>query len=130
MKKIIITIGVLLVCVVVTVVLVHFLQEKTILKDIDASTIDRIEIWPNDVPAVLTTEEEINEVMDILKSVTLKKSFSGIKDGGLSIDIYFDDDEKMSITVLSGDIYVNGETYTCDENCVEEIRIIYEHIIE
>lgn len=93
-----------------------------ILKDIDVTTIVKIEIWSNDTPTVLENKEDINEVMDTLQSTSLKKSSGELKAGGLMVDIYLKDGEEISITVLSDAIYMEDNVYKSDIDCTKTLR--------
>jgi len=94
---------------------------------VDMATISKIVIYNPAGEVMITEQEDIEKMANVLQSMNLKKSFPNNKDGyAFAIEIYHMDDEMNRIVVTSEDIVIDGNVYKCDRNYCDDIRVVYE----
>lgn len=131
MKKIIIVIIGVIITITILTILSFICREKIVLmENVDSSQVEKIIIYcGKDV--TVTEEEDIKSLINIFKSMQLTKSSPYNKDGGgFGFDVYYTDGKKEHFAIKPDCVIVGEKTYKTDRDCCDEIRAIYENLIE
>ncbi len=124
MKKIF----VLCICIaILAIILVLSGKDAKVLQKLNVDDLDKIVIYNSDESVTLNQKDDIQKLVDILASMQLRKASATTSDGyAFLIELYDHNEEKITITVASSNITVEGKNYKCQEDYCERIRNVYE----
>ena len=129
MKKTIIFLSVAIVLVICTAFIVRRNMTLHVADIINLETVNKVEIWQNDVCVMLTEEQDIDKFKQILESMKLKRKFKTDDDGFVfSIDIYHDNGDENDMTVSSF-IRIDGKHYRCERDYCDDLQIFYDSFL-
>ena len=98
-----------------------------VLQDLNVDDLDKIVIYNSDESVTLNQKDDIQKLVAILASMQLRKTSATTSDGyAFLIELYDHNEEKITITVASSNITVEGKNYKCQEDYCEQIRNVYE----
>lgn len=100
---------------------------KNVMEDINLSTVDKVIIYNPAENISITQQEDICNILQVLQSMNLKKSFPVSKDGyAFLIEIYHVDGKVTSIVMTSEYLVINDIFYKCERDYCEDVRKLYD----
>ncbi len=124
MKKAIIFIA-LAVLIIVIVIACLFLSPRKLSDIVDTDSIIKIEIrlfGDHEKQVNITDESIIREFMQDIDECSYKKRMGEVKEGFLFEVLLTHQDKKVDTLVVSGEVVINSDIYTCD-GVMEKVKV-------
>lgn len=130
-----------IVCVIMLLALFGFWSRERyvdIFESLDAAELDRISMYPGGSENTFTDAENIDKIVNVLRSMRLHKSYPCSRDGDLAIELYGKNGDMERIGLFSDHIVTDSGYYACDRNycdilirlCEARERSMIEHLGE
>lgn len=130
-----------IVCVIVLLALFGFWSRGRyvdIFETLDAAELSRISMYPGGSENTFTDPENIDKIVNVLRSIRLNKSHPYSRDGDLAIELYGKNGDMERIGMCSDHIVTDSGYYACDRDycdilirlCEERERSMIENLGE
>lgn len=92
-----------------------------VFETLDAAELSRISVYPGGQENTFTEQEDIDKIVNVLRSMRLNKTPPISRDGGLLIELYGKNGDMEQIGMLSDRIVTDSGYYSCDRNYFEAL---------
>lgn len=123
--------AVLLCIIVIFVLLFLWLRGRNVrlFDDMTSDDIEKFIIYhPGDTENIFSDPEDKEEFISLLQKMRLNKTFSHGRDGGLMLDICYENGEIARITLFSDSVVTDTGTYTCDRDYCDDFYKLCENL--
>lgn len=128
-KKTILTL--LFLAIAVITIIVWLVSDSNKLKSIDTTNIKEITIHNPAKYFTITEKDDIQLLFNTLQSMKLRRTLNSNKDGfAFLIEIELKSGDIIYMSILSGDININGNNYQPDKDYCDILREIFNNLSE
>ncbi|MCI8307513.1 MAG: hypothetical protein HFH14_05620 [Lachnospiraceae bacterium] len=101
-------------------------KPKGLLADNDTASISNVVLHCSYAYITVTEQEDIKRIVDLLQSIKAEESRPSGKDGGMPLEIHFQNGEELGFGFLSEEITADGVCYRPDRDYCNDISNFYE----